>query len=229
MERILKPERLDIDPNSSDGAKDWTHWFRTFKNFLGALTNPTTVNKVTVLTNFVSSKIFDCISECATYDEAILILKGLYLKPTNEIYTRHKLATRHQALGESLDEYLLALKTLSKDCNFKTVSAENNKEAYIRDAFISGLNSAAIRQRLLENIRLDLRTMFDQARSLETAQKSSEFFTTTSVSAAAAQSDIDVTQESLVAGTKPSHCFFCGYNWHPRMQCPAREENCKKC
>ena len=45
------------------------------------------------------------------------------MKPTNKIYTRHVLATRQQQAGETLDEYLQALKTLSKDYNFQSVTA----------------------------------------------------------------------------------------------------------
>jgi len=52
---------------------------------------------------------------------------------------------------------------LSKECNFKTVTAELYREEAVRDVFISGLQSSLIRQRLLENRTPDLFTMFDQA------------------------------------------------------------------
>ena len=63
-----------------------------------------------------------------------------------------------------LDEDLQVLKTLSKDCNYQFVTAVQNRDNAIRDAFIAGLQSSHIRQRLLENKTLDLETMFDQAR-----------------------------------------------------------------
>ena len=69
------------------------------------------------------------------------------------------------------------LKTFSKDCNFKSATAVQYRDESIRDAFITGLLSNSIRQRLLENKTLDLKTMFDQARSLESAMKSSESYT----------------------------------------------------
>ena len=79
------------------------------------------------------------------------------------MFARHRLATRRQQVGESLDEYLLTLKTLSKECNFRAVTATQHCEESIRDAFISGMQSPLIRQRLLENKTLDLATMFDHA------------------------------------------------------------------
>ena len=51
------------------------------------------------------------------------------------------------------------------------VSAVQNREAAIRDAFIAGLSSGYIRQRLLEENSLELLTVFDKAQSLEDAQK----------------------------------------------------------
>ena len=84
------------------------------------------------------------------------ILEKLYVKMPNEIFARHLLATRRQQSGESLHEFLLELRRLSKDCNLKTVSAEQYKEELVSDSFINGLSSPLIRQRLLENKTLTL-------------------------------------------------------------------------
>ena len=119
---------------------------------------------------------YQYIEDCATYDSAVSTLKSIYVKPSNEVYARHLLATRRQQQGESLDEYLHVLKKLSKDCDFKNVSAAQYRDEYVRDSFISGLVSATIRQRLLENKTLDLQTMADQARALESAQISMRSF-----------------------------------------------------
>ena len=56
------------------------------------------------------------------------------------------------------------------------MSAEENKQALIRDAFINGLSSPNIRQRLLENTTLTLDRAFTQARTLDQAQKSSHAY-----------------------------------------------------
>ena len=67
-----------------------------------------------------------------------------------------------------------SLEKLSKHCEFHQVTAEVYRQEYIRDAFINGLNSNTIRQRLLENNDLTLAEAFQQARTLELAQKQSE-------------------------------------------------------
>ncbi|KAI0980257.1 hypothetical protein GJ496_001055 [Pomphorhynchus laevis] len=59
------------------------------------------------------------------------------------------------------DEYLQALKLLTRDCNFQNLSGNQVRDQYICDAFINGLHSSSVRQGLLENITLDLK-IFDQ-------------------------------------------------------------------
>lgn len=241
MDRLLRPAKLDTDPSSSTVGKDWLHWIRTFENFVSVL--PTEgLNKLQVLTNYVSPRIFEYIERCERYEDAIATLKALYIKPTNEVFSRHLLATRRQQSGEKIDEFLQALKTLSKDCNFQDVTAAVYRDEAVRDAFITGLQSNTIRQRLLEKT-LDLDTMFTQARSLHTAQKSSESYTSsgppsfptaaTTLTPSSA-SDLGCNPESSVseatiAAVTGAKCYFCGYSKHPRHKCPARDATCKKC
>ena len=168
MDKVLRPERFDTKPNAQDASKSWRHWLTTFENFVEAIPDEE-VNKLNVLINYVSSEVYQLFYEATTYDEAINLLKSLYVKTPNEIFARHKLATRKQQPGESLDEYLQELKILSKDCNFSDVTAYQYRDEAVRDAFITGLLSTNIRQRLLENKTLNLQTAFDQTRALDTA------------------------------------------------------------
>lgn len=73
-------------------------------------------------------------------EEAINTLKYLYVETKNEVFARH---LRARWVFRSV--YLLSLKQLSKDFNFKAVTAEQNKDDYIRDSFISGLLPPNIR------------------------------------------------------------------------------------
>ena len=196
------------------------------------------LDKLAVLSNFVSPSIFQRIEDCTDCETSIETLQTLFIKPKNEIFARHLLATRKQAPTETLDEYLQALKTLSKDCNFKNVTAAQYCDESIRNAFISGLQSSLIRQRLLENKTLDLKTMFDQARSLESAMKSSELYAVpnTLVNAAVPATSakpVDGLEANTLAavGTETTSlsCYFCGNNRHPRSKCPAKDATCAKC
>ena len=137
MERFLRPERFDCNPNSSSATQEWNHWFRTFKNFLSSVEQHEP-NKLDTLINYIAPSVYEYIADTTSYDAAVEILEKLYVRPKNEVYARHLLAGRRQQPGETLDEFLQALKQLGKDCNYKAVTAEQYREESIRDAFLVG-------------------------------------------------------------------------------------------
>ena len=184
----------------------------------------------------MAPSVYDYISECATFDAASDTLKNKYIKPKNEIFARHLLATRKQQPGETLDKFLVELKTLAKDCNFVAVTPELYKSQLIRDAFINGLNSSNIRQTLLENQTLTLDAAFTQARALDVAQQNSNVYGQNMYSASfhtSASSHPMVPEHpspknsadsNTYAATRPKRsCWFCGNDRHLRSRCPARE------
>jgi len=118
--------------------------------------------------------VYSYVEDCETYDEALVILKRVYVKRKNDVFARHLLATRKQLTAENLQQFLQALKLLSKDCTFQAVSAEQYREKLIRDAFINGLNSLGIRQRLKKNLSLE--AAYEQAYSTERAQQQSSIY-----------------------------------------------------
>ncbi|CAC5378337.1 unnamed protein product [Mytilus coruscus] len=127
-----------------------------------------------MLINFVSPRVYEYIGECDNYNTAITLLKFVYVRPKNEALASHLLITHRQQSDETLDQFLKELKILAKDCNFQPVTADKFKKEYIRDAFINGLCSQIVRQRLLENKTLARKTMFNLARTYDLAQRSIE-------------------------------------------------------
>ena len=137
MDRLLRPEKLDTDSSSSTASKDWLHWLRTFENFLTVLPLPREgLDRFLVLTNYVNPRIIEYIEHCLTYDEAIGVLKAQYVKPTNEIFARHHLATRWQKIEETLVEFLHLLKSMLNVCNSQNVTEIVYNDEAVRDAFI---------------------------------------------------------------------------------------------
>ncbi|XP_026332221.1 uncharacterized protein LOC113239427 [Hyposmocoma kahamanoa] len=179
MYKYLKPDRLEIDSTSNVSyQQQWLHWRKTFENFLQE-SRPTTESgqmdhsdsvKLKLLINYVSLTIYKMIASCKTYLCAISTLESIYVKPKSIIFARHKLTTRTQQLDESIDQYVQDLKLLAKDCDFKAVTAQENESDSIRGAFIAGLRSPQIRQRLLENLTLTLDEARNKARALEFAE-----------------------------------------------------------
>lgn len=255
---ILKPARLEIDLNSESTAKLWKHWKRTFENFSAELEErregTAAINKLRLLTNYLSADAFEFIEDCDTYENAIKVLEELFVKTPNEIFARHLLATRKQQKSESLDEYMQALQLLSKNCQCKAVSGEEYRKELCRDAFINGLSSQAIRQRLLENKTLDLQSAFDQAKVLDRAYKNALVYTSSVEVTAAVENDssesttVDsvlpscnslypknpinetkIRQTNVVTMQETKKCYFCGYKYHKKTFCPARFLACNNC
>ena len=78
MDKCLKPERLEVDPNSRNASVEYKHWLKTFRNYLTAVqqTNEN-VNQLNVLTNFVSATVYSYIDDCPNFDEALETLRQI--------------------------------------------------------------------------------------------------------------------------------------------------------
>lgn len=258
MNKLMKPERLALDPNSSSAAKEWRHWKRTFENYIESFParreGEPEINKLRILTNCVDFKVFDFIEDSATYDAAIEVLNELYVKTPNAIFARHLLATAKQQSGQTLDEFMQVLRTLSKDCDFHQVSADQYRKEMIRDAFINGLSSSVIRQRLLENRELSLEDAITKASALDRAQRNSQAYDNPtaphvlSVSRNEQSRFGSQNQQPRVAdqalqiqrlpptavrhnsNSASKSCFYCGSaTLHGKNSCPARSATCFSC
>ena len=111
MDKVLRPERFDADPNEASSTKRWQHWQTTFENFLETIEGDN-LNKLNVLINFLSAEVYEFISEAQSYEDARNTLKSIYVKTPNEVFARYQLYTRQQKSGESLEEFMQSLNQL---------------------------------------------------------------------------------------------------------------------
>jgi len=251
MDHFLKPKDLETSTEDPEAATAFKYWLSTFETFLqtvearqAAINHDVEVNRKGLLVNFLSPVVYSYVEDCETYEEALVILKRVYVKRKNDVFARHLLATRKQRTAESLQQFLQALKLLSKDCTFQAVSAEQYCEELIRDAFINGLNSQGTRQRILEKDNLSLEAAYEQAYSLERAQQQSIYSQPITVSVVKPPQDRDAFEqhtavptsedaltkdESAVAAVQKNKCFFCVGPYHLRRRCPARNAVCNEC
>ena len=268
MDRLLRPKVFETETSDPGAEKLYKHWKMTFQNYIeenvpetapgtpgdeesiaAAATAEASRNRKMkfALINNISANIYELISECTDYNSSIAVLDAAYIRPTSVVYNRHKLMTSKQDPGQSIDVFKQELERLAKSCNFKAVSAEENRNQHIREALIQGIHSPQIRQRLLENMGdLPLDEAFLQARQLEQAQNQSQSYDNSVVAAVPE----NASEESCAAmspknnsnyksrtqhtaqsnnSDKREQCYFCGKPRHPRNQCPARESQCRNC
>ncbi|KRZ83338.1 hypothetical protein T08_15509 [Trichinella sp. T8] len=132
------------------------------------------------------------------------------------------LTSRKQRDGESLEEFLHALQRLSKNCEFKNVTAQLYREEMIRDAFINNMSSNEIRTRLLEHSVICLQETVNKAMALNFAKENAKLYTKPDPIihlVSAADPGIEMTNTSAVI---KQEYYFCGKRRHPRANCPAR-------
>ncbi|KAG8177395.1 hypothetical protein JTE90_016738 [Oedothorax gibbosus] len=174
MEQLLKPERFDVLPTVAEADAKWIHWKRTFTNFTNKICDGTQESKLSLLCNYISAAVFLHIAEATCYSDAISILDSTYLVKKNDTFARHLLAIRNQQVSETVNDFLQALNQLSRNCDFRAVTAEQYRGEFIRDAFIRGLKYGNIRDHLLGNASSNnLEDAVNQAKTLELLESSS--------------------------------------------------------
>ena len=268
MDRLLRPKTLETEPTDSNAEKIFKHWKLTFENYLESTITAVPAGtpgddvslaaeqtaiaannrkKLHGLINCISPDIFEMI-DGTTYDSAIDSLTKLYVRPTNIVYNRHQLIACKQDAGQPIDTFLQNLQRHAKACNFKAVTAEQNKNEYMRDALINGIASTHIRQRLLENMgELSLEQASTQARALEQAQSQNQSYDAHVMAAVGVPDMTDETLGAAPAHTRPRNankksnrnknnnngssgtCTYCGNQPHPRTSCPAKDAICDGC
>lgn len=81
---------------------------------------------------------------------------------TNEIYERYLFNKRDQAVRESIDTYVAALRTLSKSCNYDPLT-----DNLFRDGLVVGILDKRFQKKLLQESKLTLQSCIDICRASE--------------------------------------------------------------
>nr|XP_049707055.1 uncharacterized protein K02A2.6-like [Helicoverpa armigera] len=163
-----------------------------------------------------------------------------FVSKLNITLIRYKFFTRNQEEGESIQQYVTALRLLSKNCNFKELEDE-----LIKDRIVCGIRSLRVRDRLLrcEDLNLDKAVKLCQAE--EISRESEQQMDAVGTSSGVAQVDVVGAQRRRGRGSagggrrgarrgaapSPHLCARCG-GLSPRCQagnCPANQCTCFVC
>ena len=76
MDKLLKPRILETEPNEPEAEQIYKHWLKTFQGFLTSAEatrrngdNEPQLNKLSLLFNYVSHRIYLYIEDSTTYEE----------------------------------------------------------------------------------------------------------------------------------------------------------------
>ena len=142
--------------------------------------------------------------------DIVRVLEKHYNPKPLEIAQSFHFGTRNQKSGESVGDYVLALKRLAVHCNYGEFL-----DRTLRDRFVCGLRNPKIQNKLLNTEDLTFEKACRIAKAMEmTERNTQEFHPTTSespqVSQLTAQDDKNTNQEQF---------FRCGGNNHSGQSC----------
>lgn len=206
--------------------KEFFYWKKMLELYIETAKIPEE-QKLNVLIVQAGHSAYTSLQDVTDYDEALQILERKYVKSSSQPYYRHKLLSRKQLADESIETFYHNLKDLSNKIKFrKDLTNEQFLDILIGDAFIAGLKSPNIRQRLLEDTDLDLNAQLQKALAIETAMGESNIFSSNSFS----DSSISALKFESSKQTQNNLCKYCGYRRHKHLkECPATNSLCNFC
>ncbi|XP_073967423.1 uncharacterized protein [Choristoneura fumiferana] len=161
MEHARPPSELNLDGSPVSRADAWRKWKTQFELFIKAsgVHKEETAVQASLLINLIGSDGFD-VYQTFTFgkesdrDDVKALLKKFdeyFGVKSNVTLARYNFFTRDQEHGETISQYVVALKLLSKKCEFQSL-----EDSLIRDRIVCGINNGVVRDRMLRESDLTL-------------------------------------------------------------------------
>ena len=169
MDRLPEFPPFDIDLDKSNTGPRWDRWIGRLENLFVAMeiVDPSEDDrKRALLLHYCGERVYDIyIAEKGTcgnsYSDVKKVLDDYFKPRKNTQMEIYKFRTCRQNFGQSVDEYVTELRTLSKDCEF----ADNDKE--ILSQLIQNCRSNQLRRRALREPEKGLEDIIKLGRAME--------------------------------------------------------------
>ena len=165
---------VSLDPFSGQ-AEHWPLWEMQFKSFLflNKVTDETAVHMLCIhLHPDGLQRLIDlCRPRKVTevkHEDLLKLLSQYYTPEINEVMASYRFFRCVQTDGQSITQYVAELRKAASLCNF------DSPERVLRDMFVQGIKSDAIRQRLLADPKLTFDTAVQKALASEAAARDAQ-------------------------------------------------------
>ena len=170
------------------------------------------------------------------FDELVALVQEHFTPKPSEIVQRYKFYTRTRQAGETVHQFVAALRNLSKHCNFGSTL-----NIMMRDRLVVGMDDEKIQRKLLQEPGLTFEKALEIAVAMETTNKNlkelknpvgpgEEKVNKVFASKTKGQGSGKPDQRKYTSkkGPEGKRCFRCGANHDPNA-CKYKEETCFNC
>ena len=232
--RLSDLPKLDLQVDRGPDFEAWKTQWSSYVSLSG-LSEESAATKVQALTLCFSRETLTIVENLGLTQEqkrdadAIIVAIKRHIDGLiNESMERRKLRRRIQQPGECFDDFLVALREITKTCNFCSDECATKN---IRDQIIEGISDSDTVEHLLQEQNLTLDRAIAICRAQEAAKNQCKEI-------------LDHTPASILAIRQPQRrqkpptepvavqtCPGCGARGHPggRTQCPAYNQQCRHC
>ena len=190
--------------------------------------------RAAVFLNFIGARAYELLRSLLTptlpqslkYSEVVGLLREHYEPQPIVVAERFHFHRRNQREGESIAEYMAALRKLSTHCDFKTYLNEA-----LRDRLVCGLRSESIQRRLLAEKELSLQKAMELSQGMEAANRNAKSLKGTSpaINKVRTVQTHKSSSNQRVAQRPSAPCHRCGRSNHDQNDCKFRDSICHNC
>lgn len=220
-------------------GNNWSAYEQQFECFV-ALNDIPTEKKVPLLITKLSTNVYDIlITLCIpvpplkeTYENICEKLQKYYNPGKNFALHQAEFRKRIQKPNETIEQYIMDLKKLSVNCNFKSVNEE------IKERLLNGAYRDAVRFELLKQADQPLEILTNMGKTVEAAynlafhpekqHERSDMFQLQGRNFTR-NKNIGRSQPTTTGNQHTRSCFCCGKDGHLKAECSLREKFCSEC
>lgn len=197
-------------------------------------TEATATRKAAILRASLGTEGFRMYSSLASnpresYADAVTRLDAHFGQPASTIFNRAQFTRRLQRSGESVTQYIAALREMASKCEFTADQLDER----VRDQFVAWSNCDRIRERLLqEPATKKLDELVSLAVTVERAMVEAPALSNGNSQSSAPVSHVSNRRDRPSSpSSASSSCNNCGRDGHTARStdCPARSQSCHKC
>ncbi len=232
-----------------EGTEDWTHYVERLEHYFVANDVTTLTKKQAVLLTVIGPDSYKLLRSLVSpdkpgdksYDELVKIMTKHHNPVPSEIVQRLKFNNRFREEGESIAQYVAALRSIANFCNYGT-----SLNDMLRDRLVCGVRNDRIQQKLLTEKTLSLEKALTIAQSFETASKNVKDMKEMQVAQPNSNENSNAVNKvyhdnstptwkspNQVSSNKQRYkaqpCYRCGKDNHSSDKCRFRYNTCFKC